>query len=596
MKRSFALPALVLAAGLAAFPASAERGPKDQLRPADSLAGAFLAAETARAENDFDAAVTYYTEALRYDPDNTALQQELLLALITNGEFDEALPIAEKLKKDPQIERVSRVVLGIEAIRSRRYLLADSALILTFESDLERLLTGVMRSWAKLGAGEPDNALKTVDSLEGPDWFGLFTAYHGALIAAAAGREDEAIERFRFGMDNTAGGSASPQTYIRMAEAFSGLLAREGEMEEARSVLGRALDIAPANPALLALAPEDADISRKALRVADPASGAAEILFNVGTAINRDGAESFAALYLEMARVLAPDNAQIYFELGGISERLGLTERAISYYEQIPAESSYGRIAQLQKGLNLADIDRNEEAKEILAAAVETDPDEYRGYLALGGVYASLKEYEDAAALYERAIAHIDTSDSTFWPLYYRMGIAYERIKQWDKAEAAFKHALELSPDQPDVLNYLGYSWIDMNINLDEGLEMIRKAVERRPRDGYIVDSLGWVYYRLGRFEEAVTELEKATDLRPRDAIINDHLGDAYWRVGRKLEATYQWEQALGMEIEPADAARIESKLATSNKPGGEPQVAESRIDDGTMGKTAATPDTGNGG
>ncbi|GAB4358949.1 MAG: tetratricopeptide repeat protein [Oricola sp.] len=595
MNRILVFSALI-AAGLAASPALAERAPSETLAPAQSLAGAFLAAETARAENDFDAAVKYYGDALSFDPDNPALQQELLIALVTNGEFDKALPLAEKLKKDPEIERISRLVLGVDAIRARRYLQADSALILSVESDLERLLTGVMRAWAKFGAGETDNALAELDKLEGPDWYGLFTAYHSALIADAAGRKADAAKRYEFGMNNTAGGSASPQTYLRLAECYAGFLAREGKTDEAAEAVKRGLAIAPANPRLLALLDSNGKIAGKTLHIADPAAGAAEMLFNIGTAINRDGAENFAALYLEMARVLAPDNAQIYFELGGIAERLGTPERAIAFYDEIPASSLFSRIARLQKGLNLADMGRNDEAKEILKAAVDEDPTEYRGYLALGGVYASLKEYDKAAALYERAVKNIDTNDATYWPLYYRMGIAYERIKQWDKAEPAFKRALELSPNQPDVLNYLGYSWIDMNIHLDEGLEMIKKAVEMRPRDGYIVDSLGWVYYRLGRFQDAVTELEKATDLRPRDAIINDHLGDAYWRVGRKLEATYQWAQALDMEIEPADAAKIRAKLAASNTPGKTPELAVSQADSNTKGQAAASPDTSNGG
>ncbi|MAS06159.1 MAG: hypothetical protein CL534_15960 [Ahrensia sp.] len=596
MKRFSVLPALLVAAGLSATPAAAELGSGETLLPARNLSGAFLAAETARAENDFAAAVQYYTEALRYDPDNPGLQQELLLALVTNGEFDKALPIAEDLKEEPQIERVSRLVLGIDAIRARRYLKADGSLILTFEGDLERLLTTVMRAWARFGNNETDSALDMLGKLEGPDWFGLFTAYHGALIADAAGRVDTAEELYQYGMTNTAGGSASPQTYIRLGETYAGFLARHGRGGEAQQALANALAIAPGNPELLALTAEDADLARDALRIADPAKGAAEILFDLGTAINRDGAENFAALYLEMARVLAPDNAQLYFELGGISERLQLAERAIGYYDQVPEKSAFHEIAQLQKGLNLADIDRDEEAKAILSAAIEENPTEYRGYLALGGVYASLKEYAEAAALYERAIANVDTSGESFWPLYYRMGIAYERIKQWDKAEAAFKHALELSPDQPDVLNYLGYSWIDMNINLHEGLDMIQKAVDRRPRDGYIVDSLGWVYYRLGRFEEAVTELEKATDLRPRDATINDHLGDAYWRVGRKLEATYQWAQVLDMEIEPEEAAKVQAKLNASNAAGVEPEIASSRVDDAANSQTAASPESANDG
>ena len=128
--------------------------------------------------------------------------------------------------------------------------------------------------------------------------------------------------------------------------------------------------------------------------------------------------------------------------------------------------------------------------------------------------------------------------------MFYFRGICYERSKQWPQAEADLKKALQLYPDQPLVLNYLGYSWIDQGVNLDEGMNMIRRAVEQRPDDGYIVNSLGWANFRIGNYDEAVKELERAVELKPDDPTINDHLGDAYWRVGRVLEARFQWSHA----------------------------------------------------
>ena len=161
------------------------------------------------------------------------------------------------------------------------------------------------------------------------------------------------------------------------------------------------------------------------------------------------------------------------------------------------------------------------------------------------------------------------------WNIYYQRGIAYERLKQWPKAEPNFRKALELFPNQPQVLNYLGYSWIDMNMNLEEGMEMIRKAVELRPSDGYIVDSLGWAHYRLGEYDDAVRELERAVSLKPDDPVLNDHLGDAYWRVGRRLEATFQWSHARDMKPEPAVLAGVEKKLKEGLPPVEDKAVAE---------------------
>ena len=157
----------------------------------------------------------------------------------------------------------------------------------------------------------------------------------------------------------------------------------------------------------------------------------------------------------------------------------------------------------------------------------------------------------------------VATPEKANWPIFYFRGICYERDKQWDKAEADLKMALTLFPDQPHVLNYLGYSWIDQGINLDEGMKMIRRAVEQRSDDGYIVDSLGWVYYRTGDYAEALKHLERAVELKPDDPTINDHLGDVYWRLGRTLEAIFQWSHARDLKPEPDELVKIQQKLKT---------------------------------
>jgi len=258
---------------------------------------------------------------------------------------------------------------------------------------------------------------------------------------------------------------------------------------------------------------------------------------------------------------LRPDDDATLYQLGDISAKFRQPEKAIFYYGLVPETSPYRRDAEMQRALNLADNDETDEAVAQLEKLLERDKTEMRTYLALGGVYAQSKNFAEAAKVYDAAIALIKTPERKDWPLFYQAGIAHERLKEWDKAEPNFKKALELYPNQPQVLNYLGYSWVDMGINLEEALDMIRKAVELRPQDGYIVDSLGWAYYKLDRIDEAVTELEKAVKLRPEDPTINDHLGDAYWRAGRQLEATFQWNHAIAGKPEPEELAKIEEKL-----------------------------------
>jgi Flp pilus assembly protein TadD len=184
-----------------------------------------------------------------------------------------------------------------------------------------------------------------------------------------------------------------------------------------------------------------------------------------------------------------------------------------------------------------------------------------RAYLALGGVYASKEDFRNAASVYDRAVDRLKKPTKADWNIYYQRGIAYERLKEWPKAEPNFRTALVLYPDQPQVMNYLGYSWVDMNMNLGQAMDLIRKAVDLRPGDGYIVDSLGWAYYKLGKFDDAVRELERAVSLKPDDAVLNDHLGDAYWRIGRKLEATFQWSHARDMKPDKDVMASVQKKL-----------------------------------
>nr|WP_198174296.1 tetratricopeptide repeat protein [Mesorhizobium xinjiangense] len=532
-----------------------------------SLSGAFLAARVAEVDDDLDSAIAYYKRALAFDPDNPALQQSVMLALVTKGSFDDALPFAEKLKETPEIERFSRLALAVDAFRKGENQDAEILLKLTMESDLDRLITGLMTGWAKLGAGYPQNALAHMRDLDGPQWFDIFRTYHQALIADLAGRDSEALSYYEETLANAAAGAAAPETYMRAARAYAGLLARSGNTDKALEVLDEADSFSAGRPEIVALRRDIETGAQITPLVADVKSGASEVLLDIGSALNRGGGEDFVRIYLQLALALRPDSDAVLVNLAQVAEQQRDSQEAISYYERVPSSSPLKRIADLQMGLNLADLDRHEEAKTHLKKLLSDDPDDMRAYLALGGVYASQEEYGEAAALYDDAVERISQPERGDWNIFYQRGIAYERLKEWPKAEPNFRKALELYPDQPQVMNYLGYSWVDMNMNLDEGLELIRKAVNLRPNDGYIVDSLGWAYYRLGRFEEAARELERAVSLRPDDPILNDHLGDAYWRVGRRREATFQWAHARDMEPEPDLLASVEKKLSRGLPP-----------------------------
>jgi Flp pilus assembly protein TadD len=228
----------------------------------------------------------------------------------------------------------------------------------------------------------------------------------------------------------------------------------------------------------------------------------------------------------------------------------------------MPQTSPLRRNADIQMAVNLDTIDKTEEAKQRLQKLLKEHPDDIDAIMALGSILRGRKEFAECAQVYSKGVDTIANPERPNWLIFYFRGICNERAKAWDKAEADLKQALKLYPDQPHVLNYLGYSWIDQGINLDEGMRMIRRAVEQRPDDGYIVDSLGWAYFRTGNYDEAVKNLERAVELKPDDPTINDHLGDAYAKIGRTLEAEFQWAHARDLKPEPEDLVKIKQKLA----------------------------------
>lgn len=526
-----------------------------------SFSGAYLAAHIAQVDNDLDNAITYYKQALAFAPDDAALQQNLMLSLIAQGRFEESLPYADKLKETPDAERFSRLALAVDAFHKKDFSKAEYWLKLSLESDLDRLIAGVMTGWAKQGQGQGEEAMAYVDKLRGPDWFGLFKSCHRALIADASGLSDKADKAYAATLADVSAGGAAPETWLRCAQAYAGFLARKGDKDKALSIIDQAQSFAPGKLEIVALRDKIAKGETVEPLVASPADGAAEILLDLATALNRGGGEPFVRLYLEYALALKPDSDAALVQLAAVAEQMRDSEKAIELYRRIPDASPLKEASDLQLGLNLADLDRKDEAISHLKALVEANPGDMRGYLALGGVYSSKEDFRSAADLYDKAVEILKTPGAADWNVFYQRGIAYERLKEWPKAEPNFRKALELNPDQPQVMNYLGYSWVDQGMNLHEAMDMIKKAVDMRPSDGYIVDSLGWAYYKLGQFEDSVREMERAVSLKPEDPVLNDHLGDAYWRVGRRLEATFQWAHARDLDPEPELLESVRQKL-----------------------------------
>lgn len=561
-------PVLAQEAAAPAAKAEAETAKPFDVNSVNSFSGSFLAARTADVDHDLDTATKLYRTALEFEPDNVDVKQRLMITSLMNGDFAEGVKIATQLKDDASVERITTVVRGIDAIRKKEFRNAEKILKYTGPNDLDRMMNGLLLAWAKAGQGKPKDAIAMIQEMKGPDWFAIFKNYQQGAIALAAGDKQTARTKFNEAVTDRNGGGAAPDTFIRSVIALARLEATDGNKQKALDTISLGQNFVNNYAPLDALRKSIEDGKPQEQQVRNASQGAAAVLFSVGAALNREGAEDIVSLYLQTARALDPDSADILVMLGGIAETLKKPERAIALYSQVPQGSPMRRLSEMQLGLALAEVGKVDEAKKHLRELIDLDPKDIRSYVAYGSVLSDAKDYKEMAVTYDKAIEILGpVPKRSDWSIYFQRGIAYERLKEWEKAEPSFKKALELNPDQPQVLNYLGYSWVDKNMNLDEGLNMIRRAVDLKPDDGYIVDSLGWAYFRLGQFDEAVAELERAAELMAGDPTINDHLGDAYWRVGRKLEAVFQWNQTLELKPEEEEIAKIKAKIENGLPP-----------------------------
>ncbi len=521
-----------------------------------SPSGNYLAARHAGTERDAISASAYYRAALRSDPKNPVLLERAFLSVLVDGEIDEAARLAERVTQSDRTNRVARLVLGVRALKLKQYAVARQQIAQSVRGPIADLTATLITAWAMQGAGDTKGAVDNVDRLTGPEWYAIFKDLHAGLILDLAGNKKEAGKRFErvYKLDANA---------LRAVEAYGRWASRNLGKDEALKIFGDFDKVLPQHPVVVQAMDEIKRGEKLGPLIDSPQAGAAEVLFGLGTSLGRQGGEDLALAYLQLAIYLTPQHPLAMMSLGDLYDQLKKPQLAIKLYQRVPADNPLKRNADIQLATDLDAIDRTDEAKKLLEKLVADRPADLEAITALGNIMRARKQFAECADVYTKAVNLVKEPQKSNWLLFYFRGICFERSKAWDKAEADFKKALDLFPDQPNVLNYLGYSWVDQGINLDDGMRMIRRAVEQRPDDGYIVDSLGWAYYRTNNFDEAVKQLERAVELKPEDPTINDHLGDAYYKIGRTLEGQFQWRHARDLKPEPEDLKKIEEKLKT---------------------------------
>ena len=559
------LLSLMLIVGLSACAAgdfgASQRNP-------ESLYGNYLAGRYAGSLRDMDAAASYYEQALAEDPENPFIIERAFLLSVTAGNVPAGLRFARQIIETSPDNRTARLVLALSELKAGHYDQAISEIDAAAPGPFTALVGTLVKAWAEAGRGDVEAAGAILDSFRDRPAFDLFRIMHEAMIADYM--EDAGKARTAYIQSQNASSGAS----LRIVEAYGRFLERQGDVDLAREIYNNYARLAPNHPIIQAsLARIEAEQTPSRL-VSSPPEGLAEALYGLSSALAQESGIDISILYIQLALYLRPDFDVARTLLADLYERADRLEDAVATYGVVPRNSPLYENAQIQIAVNLDRMDRPKDGVARLKALARAFPASLEPLTALGDILRGREDYEAASIEYSKAITLAGEPSPRTWTIYYARGMCLERLKRWDEAEKDLKLALKLSNEHPLVLNYLGYSWIEQGANLDEAMAMIQKAVDLRPDDGFIVDSLGWAHYRLGNFEAAVTHLERAVELQPEDPTINDHLGDAFWRVGRKIEARFQWLHALELDPEADLAVAIQEKLESGLGPTPEPDRA----------------------
>jgi tetratricopeptide (TPR) repeat protein len=519
--------------------------------------GAYLCSRLAFSLNDFPQAAKCLEHAYSLDTSNGVLGKRLLITQIYVGATDAAMTLAGRVKPLLPNDPLPSLLLHSKAMRGGNWALASQDPLIIGSGGLP-FIYPLLEAWGKVAenqAGAGVDILEKAKQHHAP--LQTLFSLHQGLIWQVAGdnvRALEAMEKAYAQMDSTT---------LRFASLYGAALDKQNNQEQLNKLL-EALSQDIAQPALVnQLKSLLSNHDYVGLQIPQTAQqGIAQAYFDIASLLQDDRNNESSVIFSRLALYLWPDFDYARILLGNLLEADRHATLALGVYEQITSERHFSWVAMLRAAAMEMSLEQPQKATERLNYLIRLNPELGIAHQELADLYREQQQWTSAISAYTRAIQLLGSAPkATDWRLFYGRGIAYERAQEWVKAEQDFLQALALSPDEPYVLNYLGYSWVEQGINLDRAQKMLEKAVSLRPMDGYIVDSYGWVQYRLGKWPEAVTWLERAIALKPSDPTINDHLGDAYWQVGRTREAGFQWQRALDFKPEPKDIAAIEQKI-----------------------------------
>lgn len=557
---------------LAKLPSPSEmikRSAINALPRAESLTGSYLAWRSAKRDHAIDDAASFIEISLKKDPGNIELMYEALRIYVQADQMEKALDIAKKMKKLKSQDPLMVMVLLSDAVKRDDVSASDEILAMPTQPGFLSLIKPLFNGWASLPAMPKDQPIHMEKEIANAGFLSPFFRYQLALMNDVAGHKKEAESYYNDMIEQP------ESTPYRIIQAKANFYLRQGNKTKAQDAYDAYAEHHPDSYLIPDKLPDGDKMPNEITPlVANEREGMAEVFFTMASLFYGESMAQDALLYLRIALDLREDLPPAQIMLAGIFEQRKDYDEAINVYQSMAADNAFYKRGQIRMALNYEAKGDTKKAISILKHISDKDIDDVEATTSLGDVYRSEKSYKKAMQSYSQAIERSKKRDAgAKWTLYYARGICYERIEEWGKAEADLLHALSLENNQPDVLNYLGYSWLIQNKHITQAKQYIKLAVEERPNDAHIIDSMGWAHFMVGEWGQAVDYLEQAVNITPQDATVNDHLGDAYWRVGRRIEAIYQWQRALGLDPDEEDIASINEKIEN-----GLPAIDESTL------------------
>ncbi len=572
----------VMCTALASHATAAPKAPPSEadtlvITGEESLSANYLAARYAQNQRDYATASVFFQRAMADDPKNVEILEKAFLLNFADGNLGEALQLAPRILKSKADHKLAALLLSVKALKDGKNVTALNLLtqktpaISTADAKAKTpdVTARLLQAWVLVAQGKPVQGQAILAALKGPDWLELYTLYHASLIEDMHSAGPKAPRPHLEALLKKLPADAKA---LRLQEVVLRLLARAQRVDDATARVKLMPDALQKHPLIAQISAQLEQKKPFLPPVRTGVEGAAEVFFDLGSVLSHDDNEDLAAMYLYLSVWLKPDFDVAWMALGEVYADSKVSERAVEAFRHIAPTSVFAQTASLELAAHLLDNNEPVEAEQILKRLIADRPDEIEPRVALGSLYRQQKKFELAVSEYSAAIAKLPTPQPRNWHIYYYRGMSFERLNNFEMAEKDLEQANVLHENDASLLNYLGYIWADNGKKLPEAKALIEKAVQMRPGNGYYIDSLAWVHYRMGNLVQALQFAQFAVEEKPNDATIIDHYADILWRTGAILDAKYHWQHALNAKPEEAALIKdLELKLQFGLNKAGKP-------------------------